>query len=252
MARGPGLLVDDLYLRIAPIAQTPLGDWLVRSEDGCAGPEVQPLDRVLHELGQPVVSERHAVVCIGSNAAPAQLYAKFTQKNVRVVLPMVRAEVDGIRAGLSAHVSRPGYLPATPVADPDYVSRLVVLWLDDDQLAALDETEPNYHRITLSADSFTVTLPSGNLLSDPHCYVSRHGCIADERGIPRPLRSQEDLISHLLAEVPALRELCGTSPQEWLTHTAVPAVRERVRALLRVEGLVLEQREFSGLRTARS
>ncbi|MGI8328325.1 hypothetical protein ACRYCC_00060 [Actinomadura scrupuli] len=244
MAGWSGLLVDDLYLRVSPRARTPLGGWAV---PGSSGPGAQGIDDVLRELGRPAVSERHVVVSIGSNAAPAQIHAKFTTRDVRVALPMIRAEASGIRAGVSAHVSRPGYLPATPVADPAAVSTLVVLWLDDDQLAALDDTEPNYHRVRLPTDPFTLSLPSGGRLSDPYCYVSRHGCLTDGLGSPRPLRSQHELISDLLAGSPALRRLCGATPLEWLRRTADLGVRHKVRDLLRRERLVAHQAEFADL-----
>ncbi|MCW2887884.1 MAG: hypothetical protein QOE54_940 [Streptosporangiaceae bacterium] len=250
MAGWPGLLLDDVFLRVSPLAGTPLGRWPVAGGNGSAGPDVQLIDNVLRGLGRPAVSERHVVVSIGSNAAPAQIHAKFTSRNVQVALPMIRAEVHGIRAGVSAHVSRPGYLPATPVADPDHVCSLVLLWLDDDQLAALDDTEPNYHRVRLPSDSFTVSLPSGERLYDPYCYVSRHGCIVDGQGVPRPLRSQHELISDLLAGSPDLRRLCGVTPLEWLTSTSALEVRDRVRAVLRQERLVLHQAEFADLPTA--
>jgi hypothetical protein len=249
MAGWSGLLVDDLYLRVGPLAGAPLGRWPV---PGGSGPGTRPIDDVLRELGRPAVSERHVVVSIGSNAAPAQIHAKFTARDVQVAVPMIRAEARGIRAGVSAHVSRPGYLPATPVADPAAVSTLVVLWLDDDQLAALDDTEPNYHRVRLPTDPFTLSLPSGERLYDPYCYLSRHGCLADGQGVPRPLRSQHELISELLSGSPALRRLCGGTPLEWLRRTADLGVRHRVRDLLRRERLVVHQAEFAGLLRADS
>ncbi|MEO5877994.1 MAG: hypothetical protein ABIS86_11820 [Streptosporangiaceae bacterium] len=230
-----GLLVDDLYLRLIPGRSVPLGRWEVMDAD------FLPLDTVLAGLGRPPISERRPVVCVGSNAAPAQMYAKLTRRSIRPVLPMVRAEVQGIRPGVSAHVSRPGYLPATPVADPDVTSALVVVWLDEAQLAAVEETEPNYRRLVLPAEAFPVRLPSGLPLTDPGCYASRHGCLVAATGVPRALKDQEALIEELLADVPGLRRLCGITPQEWLARTAAENVREAVRVRFRDAGVVLDQ-----------
>jgi len=231
-----GLMIDDLYLKLTPERATPFQEWPVGVDGG-----PRRLDSVLGDLGVPLVAERRPVVCIGSNAAPAQMYVKLTRRSIRPVIPMVRAEVHGIRPGVSAYVSRPGYIPATPVADPGVVSTLVVVWLDEAQLAAVDLTEPNYRRVILPSEDFPAILPSGLPLPDPSCYVSRHGCVTKRAGVPRALQHQETLIKELLAEVPGLRRICGANPQEWLARTAHQDVREAVRLMLRAGGFVLDQ-----------
>lgn len=236
-----GLMIDDLYLKLTPERAAPLREWPVGFEGG-----PQRLDSVLGDLGEPLVAARRPVVCIGSNAAPAQMHVKLTRRSIRPVIPMVRATVHGIRPGVSAYVSRPGYLPATPVADLHVVSTLVVVWLDEAQLAAVDLTEPNYRRVVLPPEVFPVTLPSGLRLPDPSCYVGRHGCVTAKAGTPRALQRQETLIGELLGEVPGLRRLCGATPQEWLARTADQAVREAVRVMLRAGGFVLDQEGLLG------
>lgn len=123
---------------------------------------------------------RHRVLAVGSNAAPAQMLRKFASRRVWTVLPMVRVTVHGIAAGVSAHISRAGYVPATPIATPGETHRMSVLWLDDEQLAALDDSEPNYHRVRL--DGYNV-------------YVSRWGCLRDAHGRPRRLGDQRELLA---------------------------------------------------------
>jgi hypothetical protein len=236
-----GLMIDDLYLTLTPERAAPLREWPVGLDGGS-----RQLDSVLGDLGEPLVGARTAVVCIGSNAAPAQMYVKLTRQNIRPVIPMVRAQVRGIRPGVSAYVSRPGYIPATPVADPHVVSTLVVVWLDEAQLAAVDRTEPNYRRVILPPEVFPVTLPSGLRLPDPWCYLSRHGCLTAGAGAPRVLQHQETLINELLTEVPGLRKLCGATPLEWLARTADHNVREAVRVMLRAGGFVLHQEGLTG------
>lgn len=85
------------------------------------------------------------MVAIGSNGAPDQLAWKFAGDRPPVV-PVTITNVRGIAPAHSPHVSRAGYVPYVPVADPiRYNTRpLPVLWLDDQQLRTLDVTEPNY------------------------------------------------------------------------------------------------------------
>lgn len=120
------------------------------------------------------------MLAVGSNAAPAQMLRKFTSRRVSTVLPMVRVTVHGLAAGVSAHISRAGYVPATPIVAPGESHRMSVLWLDDEQLAALDDSEPNYRRVRL--DGYDV-------------YVSRWGCLRDDYGQPLRLGDQRQLLA---------------------------------------------------------
>lgn len=204
----------------------PLGRWLV---DG------RCLDDVLRNLDAAPVGARHPVVAIGSNASPAQLRRKF--REIHPVIPMVRARVRGIIAGLSAHVSRPGYIAATPVPESGSVSELFVTWLDGTELIRLDETEPNYHRVRLPA-RHPVELPGGHALDGAWMYVSRHGYLVGPVGRPRRLTGQSEVIASLLNDVPGLAEVAGSSPEEWLQRTRDEAVRDQIRELFRSAGIV--------------
>lgn len=86
---------------------------------------------------------RHAVVAFGSNAAPAQLAAKFGPAGGTITV--THARLHGFALGHSPHVSIPGYLPWVLVGDPGARVDCALLWLDDRQRAVLDATEPNYH-----------------------------------------------------------------------------------------------------------
>lgn len=184
------------------------------------------------------------VVAIGSNGSPAQMRVKFERAGQRGVLPMTRARVSGLRAGVSAYVSKPGYLPATPVLEAAVVSSLMVLWLDDAQLGVVDATEPNYHRRRVPR-AHAVTLASGVEVRSSHCYVSRHGCLVDGHGVPVRLRRQRSLITELLADVPGLRERCGTTPEEWLIRVRDVEIREHVRCTLRAVGRAVDHDLFA-------
>jgi hypothetical protein len=187
------------------------------------------------------------VVAVGSNAAPSQLVRKFATRSVRPLIPVTLSDVSNLVPGVSAHVSKPGYIPAVPVKVPGAASRLSVLWLDNVQLRILDETEPNYRRLRLPAESFPVRLESGVALSKCSLYVGKHGCLVDTRGQPRRLTDQWTLIQELLDESPLLRKLCGESPEEFVARVQNSKTREAVRRTFATEGKVAAQSDLTQL-----
>jgi hypothetical protein len=139
-----GLLFDGCYLRLKPVRGRGPGSWPVET-----GGQAVELDRVLKGHGQAVIADRFPVLSVGSNASPAQLDRKFRLCGIWPVVPLVKVQVYGIIPGASAHVSKPGYVPATCVVAPGTVTGLFMAWLDAGELEALDQTEPNYHRLRL-------------------------------------------------------------------------------------------------------
>lgn len=178
------------------------------------------------DLDFAALTERTPVAAVGSNAAADTLRRKLRQTAMVVPIQLVTAR--DLTAGVSAHVSRPGYVPATPVPAPGRTARLVVTWLDPDQLAALDATEPNYRR---------VRLPAGRLVAESGepvpgwMYASRHGWLVDPAGDPRPLVAQPLVLRTLLVESPALRELAGKTPAAFVETMRRADARERAREL---------------------
>jgi len=262
---GSGLLLDGCFLDVhavptSPVARpcapavdavprpaTPPGHWIL--DTSAVPPHVfggaeLPLDEALRACGSPVMADRRPVLAVGSNASPAQIVRKLAGQ-VRAVVPLTYTRVSGLVAGASAHVSRPGYVPAVPVLAPGASTELVVLWLDDEQLAAVDRTEPNYHRARLPA-SVTVSLPGLGPLRC-HLYAGRHGCLLDASGVPIRLAGQPELLAGLLAASPALTRLTGArTPEEFVARTrSDPGVRDEVRRLWRHEGRVLDQPELT-------
>jgi hypothetical protein len=207
--------------------------------DGTDGPDLQKLslDRYLRDAGGSPVASLVPVLAVGSNASPAQLRRKLATAGLPTLVPITAVRVSGLAVGVSAHVSRPGYLPATPVPDDSAVSDLWVVWLDAAALAAIDATEPNYERIRLPA-RYPVRLTTGQPVRQGWVYLSRHGYLINEAGEPRRLTDQATLISALLAGIPALRTLSGTSPQEWIERTHDPGARDAIREAFRSAGLV--------------
>jgi hypothetical protein len=214
-------------------SQLPLGEWLVSlSED-----EHTPLDQILLEHDAMPMAGRIAALAVGSNAAPAQVRRKLATRGLSAAVPITAVEVSGLSVGVSAHVSRAGYVPATPVPDPAAKNLpLWVTWLAHDQLLAMDETEPNYDRIRVPRFC-SIRLTSGRAVSGCWLYVSRHGYLIAPSGEPRKLTGQAELISSLLAELPALAGLAGTSPAEWVSRVRDERVRDGIRDLFRSAGV---------------
>ncbi|WP_109000562.1 hypothetical protein [Streptomyces rishiriensis] len=180
------------------------------------GDELLPLDRLTHPGRTPVVA-------VGSNASPAQLRHKMAESGAVSPIPMVRARVTGIDVGVSAHISRLGYVSASPVNAPGAARQLFVIWLDADQLATLDATEPNYDRVLLPAPGFRVELENGEALLDTFAYVNHHGVLHDGSGTPRGHPGQRALLSELLSGSRTLRKLFGETPEEFCRRARADA-----------------------------
>ncbi len=183
--RAAVLVTSTAVLDVLPLRAAPPGEWPVRRAGrtrwaGLAGPDT-PLDCFLRDAGAPPLSQRTPVLSVGSNASPAQVRRKMTYAGLPTVLPMAAVHVHGLAVGVSAHVSRPGYVPATPVADPAAVSQLWVVWLGPEALIAMDATEPNYRRVRLPS-RYPAYLTSGAFVPDCNVYLSRHGHLINSRG----------------------------------------------------------------------
>lgn len=181
-----------------------------------AGDLMLPLDRLTHPGRTPVLA-------VGSNASPGQLRAKLAVLGITSPIPMVRTRVTGIGVGVSAHVSRLGYVSASPVDSPGCVRELFVIWLDGEQLAAVDATEPNYDRVVLPAPRFRVELENGETLDGVYSYVNRHGVLRNRDGLPRSHPGQHALIAELLLVSPALRRLFGATPEDFVARARADA-----------------------------
>ncbi|MFI7500879.1 hypothetical protein ACIBVL_20725 [Streptomyces sp. NPDC049687] len=197
-----------------------------------AGDLLLPLERLTHPGRTPVLA-------VGSNASPGQLRHKMAALGITSPIPMVRTRVTGIGIGVSAHVSRLGYVSASPVDSPGATRRLFVIWLDAEQLAAVDATEPNYDRVVLPAPRFHVEAENGETLPEVFSYVNRHGVLRNGTDTPRRHPGQHALITELLLRSTALREMFGTTPEEFVTRARADALLcERGTRLFAKENLV--------------
>ncbi|WKX14972.1 hypothetical protein [Streptomyces sp. NL15-2K] len=179
------------------------------------GDRLLPLDLLVHE-------DRVPVLAVGSNASPAQLRHKMVEFGISSPIPMVRARVTGIDVGVSAHVSRMGYVSASPFEAPGTVRELFVIWLDAEQLAVVDASEGvplpngNYGRAWLPAREVRVEVGAGVTLPGVHVYVNRHGVLHNGTpDAPRTHPGQRALLTALLVGSVRLRELFGVTPEEF-------------------------------------
>ncbi|MGX1515574.1 hypothetical protein [Streptomyces collinus] len=220
MSKPPG---EDRTLRALGLAEVPREEPLLypgawpRESGLLAGDRLLPLDRAVYEG-----DGRVPVLAIGSNASPGQLRHKMAEFGIDAPIPMVRSRVTGLDIGVSAHVSRMGYVSASPVGAPGTVRELFVLWLDAEQLAVIDASEGvpmaggNFDRAWLPAPDVRVEPGDGSVLRGAYAYVNRHGVLHDGTGAPRRHPgAQRPLITELLHGSARLRALFGATPEEF-------------------------------------
>ncbi|MFJ9348031.1 hypothetical protein [Streptomyces sp. NPDC101237] len=187
------------------------------------GDRLLPLERLVPDDG------RVPVLAVGSNASPAQLRHKMAESGVAGPIPMVRTQVTGVDVGVSAHVSRLGYVSAAPLRSPASVRELFVVWLDGPQLEVIDASEGvplpggNFGRAWLPAPHVRVAVADGTELPGVHAYVNRHGVLHDGTGAPRRHPGQRALLAGLLRESAELRKLFGATPEEFCARARADA-----------------------------
>jgi hypothetical protein len=157
------------------------------------------LDRALAEADAAPLGSRSLVVSIGSNSSPDVMRRKFASyhRPVSPVLPMVRGLLRNIAVGHSAHVSRAGYIAAAPYPLTGECIPVWVSWLDDRQLLAVEQTEPNYRRIRLDAEACPLELGHGEYPGDYSLFTSRWGVLTDDDGGKLPFLDQPALFGLL-------------------------------------------------------
>jgi hypothetical protein len=243
-ARRPQSSSDGRTLESLGLAETPRehpllypGAW--PSGSGLLdGDRMLPLDRLVHD-------DRVPVLAIGSNACPGQLRHKMAESGITSPVPMVKARVTGLDVGVSAHVSRMGYVSASPFTAPRTLRELFVIWLDVEQLTVVDASEGvplpygNYGRAWLPAPDVRVELPDGTSLPGVFSYVNRRGVLRNGARTPRTHPGQRALLSELLSGSSRLRELFGVTPEEFCARArADRRLCERGTRLLAEEKLV--------------
>src|SRR5699024_2474967 len=148
--------------------------------------------------GAAPLAERTLVLAVGSNQTPETIARKYRRsgRDISVTTPFVRCTVHHLAVGHVAHIAVPGYLPAAPYRAEGGRMELVATWFDEEQVAVVDETEPNYDRLRLCAGDFPLTLPTGPAPATRDVYAPGCAARADPTGAARrtgrPGRSAPD------------------------------------------------------------
>ena len=222
-------------------------------------PQAHPFDYPFpgdHDPGTAAIpdlaSGLSGVLAIGSNAARGVLRRKMARFALPGPEAVTRVAVAGVAVGHSAHLSPPGFIPAAPFACEGSLTEALMLWLTDDQRAALDRTEPGYVRRRLHPGRHPVFV-RGGVIPAAEVYVSRWGVLGPPGVGPWPLSPQRVLHRELGSEHPAAVDLAASLAAEFVsdTHGGDPArdvagltvlsaqqdrCRERIRHRLRAAG----------------
>lgn len=161
--------------------------------------DLAAIEQALAAEGVAPLAERTLVLAVGSNQTPQAIARKYRRAGdvVATPTPFVRCTVHDLAVGHVAHIAAPGYVPAAPYRAVGERMELVATWFDDEQLAVIDATEPNYDRLRLSAEQFPLTLATGQRPAHADVYASRWGVLAHD-GRPIPLRHrQQELFDDL-------------------------------------------------------
>lgn len=236
--------LDSWVYRVQPEAGVHRSGWGVDVDGGpLAGKGAAVLGDALRWAGAPPMPERFPVLAFGSNASPAQLLTKFAAVSPACrAIPVLRGTVAGLALSHSPHISIPGYLPYVIVdGGPDAVLDAFVLWLDPDQRAALDRTEPNYRLVRMPAPRYSLRLDAMDAIAEYSAYQGRWGALRwPGEAVPAPAGSQVEMFGRL-GRQPWFAGLLGPGDApSWMARLAADAVlRDDVRKGFLTNGMVV-------------
>lgn len=211
------------------------------------------LDRALVEADAAPLESRSMVVSIGSNSSADVMRRKFANYHqpVSSVLPLVRGRLYNVAVGHSAHVSRAGYIAAAPYPRMGECTTVWVSWLDERQLMALDETEPNYRRIRLDGEACPLEVGHSEFPEDFSLFTSRWGVLTDSDGEKLPFLDQPSLFGLLAGSGAGGLKAEGKSvfdgpPERVIEQLGMPPVQAWAKEWFSAAGLAT-QVDFDGL-----
>lgn len=202
------------------------------------------LDEALAQARAAPLDARSLVVSIGSNSSADVMRRKFANYHqpVNAVLPLVRGQLHNIGVGHSAHVSKAGYIAAAPYPLLGECTAVWLAWLDDLQLLALDETEPNYRRIRLDGVACPLVAEHGDRPEEFSLFASRWGVLTDSDGGKLPFLDQPALFERLAGSgtggfLEEGKSVFGGPPELVAERLATTAVQARAREWFSSAGL---------------
>lgn len=194
------------------------------------------IEQALAAAGAAPLAERTLVLAVGSNQTPRTIARKYRRagRELDVTTPFVRCTVHGLAVGHVPRAAAPGYVPAAPYRAEGERMELVATWFDEEQLAVVDQTEPNYDRLRLPAADVPLVLATGERPEHVDVYASRWGVLARD-GVPIPLRHRQQELFDELHALTGDERLIGAAAEICARLAADPEV---VRGLAREHGLV--------------
>jgi hypothetical protein len=171
-----------------PFSCLQIGDRLLPLRD-------DPLE-ALHQHSGTALAELTFVIAVGSNTSPDVVRRKFERQGASTTVLHLVGRLDGYALGYSAHLSRAGFVPATPYPKAGCTTNIVVSALTEHQLDCLDLTEPNYNRVAVPRDHVDLGVAMA-LPERLHLYESKRGVLVDDAGAPLAFGTQE-LVAGLL------------------------------------------------------
>jgi hypothetical protein len=135
---------------------------------------------------------RNPVLAAGSNAAPEQLRRKFPPDGPDAdLIPVVRADIDGVDVVYAARIAAYGAMPATPIDLPGTTAHLHLTFLTDSQLRQMNDSEAigiAYAIEEMDATRLTTTVELGGAVLQ-YVAIASALCVAGEPVALHPVRS---------------------------------------------------------------
>ena len=125
-------------------------------------------------------SGRTPVLAAGSNQSPEQLIRKYGHLPDLGAIPAERGVLHDFDVVYAAHLAGYGSLPATFQHSPGTIVQVFVLWMAENQLVRMHETEHNYTYDHLA--DIRIDYDDGRLDPEAYAYTSKVGCYAQDGG----------------------------------------------------------------------
>ena len=158
------------------------------------------MDELLSKLDSAPLSDRHAVLCSGSNSCPAQVRTKLAGTGGDLSVPFLLVDLQGASPVFAAHVSSYGVIPAT-LDEVGGNSRCHLAFFTGNQLESINATEGSRYELS-RLDRLWMEWNGIELRDPPLAYLSTSGVLT-LGGVPAELAAydQDSLIERVLKEL---------------------------------------------------
>ena len=148
--------------------------------------------RIAEITDTPLRGERYPLLSYGANASVASLARKLSKLDGEDrIAPVVVGWLDGFGVGPSAHFSSYGAMPATLYEANGVRSKVAIAWVTEAQLNAIAKSEFNYLFGSVRASTFTPLDGGSSSSKGPLTFLSRHGVLRGDKGLPIPFAAVE-------------------------------------------------------------